>query len=110
MADGGDAQSEDSRRAADATPAAAPHPSTLATRLRFYAVSPVYVLALKAVRAAIPSLVPVMAVDLGFSMQQQGLLLASFFQGYFITVWFLDPRAPRAHGFHVANQLRTARV
>jgi hypothetical protein len=86
MADDGDRQSEDSRRAAAPPPAAAAHPSTLAARLRFYAISPVYVLALKAVRAAIPSLVPVMAADLGFSMQQQGLLLASFFQGYFITV------------------------
>ena len=55
-------------------------------RLTMYTMCGTYVLALKTVRAAIPSMVPILAAELGFSMAQQGLLLSSFFQGYFVTM------------------------
>ena len=60
--------------------------STFGARLTFYGASAVYILVLKGIRAAVPHLVPVMAADLGFSFAQQGALLASFFQGYFLTM------------------------
>ena len=85
--------------------------STFGSRLTFYAVSALCedatsvarhnlipgdlsdrlpalsdILALKGIRAAVPHLVPVMAADLGFTFEKQGVLLASFFQGYFVTM------------------------
>ena len=93
MADDGDGdyrRSEDYRRRASAAVLRATEDpsaiSSLPQRLRFYTMSAVYILALKGVRAAVPHLVPVMAADLGFDFAAQGMLLASFFQGYFVTM------------------------
>jgi MFS family permease len=86
--DGDYRRSDDYRRRASGgdTKSDAVQQSTFASRLTFYGVSALYILALKGIRAAIPHLVPVMAADLSFTFAQQGVLLASFFQGYFVTM------------------------
>lgn len=87
--DGDYRRSDDYRRRAAAAVTRETDPSmrsSLSQRLCFYAMSALYILALKGVRAAVPHVVPVMSADLGFDFAAQGVLLASFFQGYFVTM------------------------
>lgn len=51
-----------------------------------YGMLVTYCLALKTVRAAIPSLVPILGQQLRFSKGEQAMLLSSFFQGYVLTI------------------------
>jgi sugar phosphate permease len=63
----------------------APYRGTLSQRLTQYSMLCSFVLALKILRASIPSFVPFTGPEFGFTDTEQAFLLSGFFQGYSVS-------------------------